>query len=136
VTINPSFQSVTLGQDVTVSVEISGAKGVGSVPFHLGFDPNVLEFVNFTNTSPFLGRDGSGVFILATLGGDGREVVVGLSRQGNKSGVDGQGTLVQLTFRPKRPGTTTALSFNNLSVLDSQARILPSRSEGAQIAIQ
>jgi len=136
VTINPSFQSVTLGQDVTVSVEISGAKGVGSVPFHLGFDPNVLEFVNFTNTSPFLGRDGAGVFILATLGSDGREVVVGLSRQGNKSGVDGQGTLVQLTFRPKRPGTTPALSFNNLSVLDSQARILPSRNEGAQIAIQ
>ncbi len=135
VSIKPSNPTVPLGEDFTVSVEINGARGVGSVPFHLGFDPTAIEFANFTNTSPFLGSDGSGVFILATVGSGGREVIVGLSRQGSRPGIDGQGSLIQLTFRPKRPGTTT-LNFTDLSVLDPQAQILPSQNLGATIVIQ
>ncbi len=135
VSLNPAFLTVPLGQEFTVSVTIGGASGVGSVPFHLLFDPSYLEFVNFSSNSPFLSRDGAPVFVLATLGGGGREVVVGLSRQGSRPGVNGQGALIELTFRSKRPGTT-ALNFSDLAVLDPAAQPLPFQKLGMTVVIQ
>ncbi|HEU4403140.1 MAG TPA: cohesin domain-containing protein, partial [Candidatus Polarisedimenticolia bacterium] len=136
VSLNPSYLTVSLQQPTfTVSVAIRGASGVGSVPFHLGFDPNFLEFVNFSDSSPFLSQDGAHPFVLATLGGGGREVIVGLSRPGNRPGVGDQGTLIDLTFRAKKAGTTT-LGFSDLSVLDPAARPLPAQTLGMTVAIQ
>jgi general secretion pathway protein D len=135
VSLNPAFLTVPLGQEFTVSVTIGGASGVGSVPFHLLFDPSYLEFVNFSGTSPFLSQDGAPAFVLATLGGGGREVVVGLSRQGSRPGMSGQGSLIELTFRSKRPGTT-ALNFSDLAVLDPSAQPLPFQKMGMTVVIQ
>jgi len=105
------------------------------VPFHLAFDPNVLEFMGAGSTSPFLSQDGTPVFVLATIGSGGREVIVGLSRQGSRPGVTGSGTLIPITFRPKKPGTTS-LSFTDLSVLDPQAQPLPSEKLGMTVVVQ
>ncbi len=135
VTMNPSYLSVPNGKEFTLSVAITGAKGVGSVPFHLAFDPAALDFVTYSNSSPFLGSDGTPVFILATVGGGGRDLVVGLSRQGSRPGVDGQGSLIDLTFRAKKPGTTT-LNFSDVSVLDPSAQPLPSDHLGATVVVQ
>ena len=135
VTMNPSYLSVPNGKEFTLSIAITGAKGVGSVPFHLAFDPAALDFVTYSNSSPFLGSDGTPVFILATVGGGGRDLVVGLSRQGSRPGVDGQGSLIDLTFRAKKPGTTT-LNFSDVSVLDPSAQPLPSDHLGATVVVQ
>jgi len=135
VSLNPSYLTARLRQPFTVSVSISGASGVGSVPFHLGFDPEALEFVSFSGTSPFLSQDGAPAFVLATLGSGGREVIVGLSRQGSRPGMSGQGTLIDLTFRPKKPGTTS-LSFSDLAVLDPAASPLPSQKMGMTVVVQ
>ncbi len=135
VTLNPAYVSAALGQEFTISVAISGASGVGSVPFHLSFDPAVVEFVRSSTTSPFLAKDGASVFVLATLGGGGREVIVGLSRQGSRPGVGGQGTLIDLAFRARKAGTTT-LSFTDLSVLDPAAQPLPFQKVGMTVVIQ
>ena len=133
--LNPSYLTATLRQPFTVSVAISGASGVGSVPFHLGFDPDALEFVSFSGTSPFLTQDGASAFVLATLGSGGREVIVGLSRQGSRPGMSGQGTLIDLTFRPRKPGTTS-LSLSDLAVLDPNANPLPSQKMGMTVVVQ
>ncbi len=135
ITFNPSYLSATLGKEFTVSIVISGATGVGSVPFHLGFDPAFLDFVGASNSSPFLSQDGTPVFVLATVGAGGREVIAGLSRQGSRPGASGQGTLITLTFRPKKPGTTS-LGFTDISVLDPQAQPLPSERLGMTVVIQ
>jgi general secretion pathway protein D len=132
---NPSYLTATLGTNFTVDVVINGGTGVGSVPFHLAFDPNFLEFMGAGGTSPFLSQDGTPVFVLATIGSGGREVIVGLSRQGSRPGVSGSGTLIQITFRPKKPGTT-ALSFTDLSVLDPQAQPLPSEKLDMKVVVQ
>jgi general secretion pathway protein D len=131
----PAQAGVTVGQDFTIAVNITNAGGVGSVPFHLAFDPSFLEFRNFSNNSPFLGQDGAPVFVLATVGAGGREVIVGLSRQGTRPGVDGSGTLIILSFRALRPGTTS-LSFSDLSVLDPKAEPLPADRRGATVLIR
>ena len=135
VMFNPSYMTVPLGQEFTVSVAVSGAQGVGSVPFHLAFDPNYVEFVRASTTSPFLSQDGAPVFVLATLGAGGREVIVGLSREGSRPGVDGQGTLIDLTFRPKQSGSTT-LSLTDLSVLNPAAQPMPSEKMPMTVVIQ
>jgi general secretion pathway protein D len=135
VTLNPAYVTAALGQEFTVNVAISGASGVGSVPFHLSFDPAILEFVRSSNSSPFLSKDGASVFVLATLGGGGREVIVGLSRQGSRPGVGGQGSLIEMTFRARKAGTTT-LSFGDLSVLDPAARPLPFQKVGMTAVVQ
>ena len=135
VTLNPAYLTTSLGKEFTVSVAIGGASGVGSVPFHLAFDPTALDFVRSSNTSPFLSQDGAPVFVLATVGGGGREVIVGLSRQGSRPGVGGQGTLIELTFRTKRAGTST-LNFSDLSVLDPAASPLPFDRVGMTVVVQ
>jgi general secretion pathway protein D len=135
VNFDPSYLGTAPGQEFGASVVISGATGVGSVPFHLEFDPEILEFLGADQTSPFLSRDGTQVFVLATLSGNGREVIVGLSRQGNRPGIDGQGTLIQLRFRARKSGTTT-LNFSNLSVLDPNAQPLPYDKLGMTVVVQ
>jgi general secretion pathway protein D len=135
VAFNPSYLTATLGRPFTVSVVISSATGVGSVPFHVAFDSQFVEFVGAAGTSPFLSQDGTPVFVLATVGAGGREVIAGLSRQGSRPGVSGQGTLLEMTFRPKKPGTTT-LSFSDLSVLDPQAQPLPHEALPMTVVIQ
>jgi general secretion pathway protein D len=132
---NPSYLTATLGTNFSVDVTISGGTGVGSVPFHLSFDPAVLDFIGAGSVSPFLSQDGTPVFVLATIGSGGREVIVGLSRQGSRPGVSGTGTLIQMTFRPKKPGTTS-LNFTDLSVLDPQAQPLPYEKLGMTVVVQ
>ncbi len=133
--LNPTYMNAQQGQMITVSVNIRSAAGVGSVPFHLGFDPQYLEFINYGRGSPFLSQDGASTFVLATLGAGKNEVIVGLSREGSRPGVSGQGTLIDLTFRASKPGTTT-LNFTDISVLDPSAQRLPFDKQGMTVNIQ
>jgi general secretion pathway protein D len=76
VAIDPALLTTSVGQEFTITVSISDAQGVASVPFHLAFDPDYVEFVRADQQSPFLGQDGATVFVLATVGGGGREVIL------------------------------------------------------------
>lgn len=135
VALNPSQVSVEVNQEFSVTATINSPSSVGSVPFHLVFDPAALEFASFSRSSPFLQQDGTPVFVLATVGGGGREVIVGLSRQGGRAGATGEGELITLTFRARQPGTTT-LTFSDLSVLDTNAQRLPVQSQGTTVIVQ
>jgi len=134
--LNPAYVNVSALDYFTVSVNIRSASAVGSVPFHLRFDSQRLDFVNGGTVSPFLSQDGAKPFVLTTIGGGGNEVIVGLSREGSKPGVSGQGVLIELSFRAKgTPGTTT-LNFTDISVLDPSAQRLPFDRQGMTINIQ
>jgi len=134
--MSPAFLNVSLQQPIfTVSVVIRSDSAVGSVPFHLAFDPQALEFLNYSRTSPFLSQDGATPFVLATLGSGSNEVIVGLSREGSRPGVTGQGPLIDLTFRAAKAGTTT-LTFSDISVLDPSAQRLPFDRQGMTINVK
>jgi general secretion pathway protein D len=124
-------------QYFTVTVNIRSASSVGSVPFHLAFDPQVLDFVSASPGSPFLSQDGASPFVLATLGASKSEVVVGLSREGSRPGVGGSGVLVTLTFRANRTKTgPTTLTFTDISVLDPSAQRLPFDKQDLTLTVQ
>lgn len=118
-----------VGQVVRVRVHVSGARGVGSVPFSLAYDPAVLEFLpERTVEGPFLARGGAATSLLARAGRvrDGRSaVVVGASRLGSGASA-GRGMLCELAFRVRGPGVSP-LSFVNAQALSTRAEPLRAR---------
>jgi hypothetical protein len=135
ISFSPAYLTPKLREPFKVAVTITGGTGVGSVPFHLAYDPEFLDFTGAGGSSPFLSKDGTPVFVMATKGGSGREVIVGLSRQGSRPGVSGDGVLIELNFMPLKPGTTS-LTFSDLAVLDTQAQPLPSERLPMTIVVQ
>jgi hypothetical protein len=132
----PSRQSVAVNEEFTVGVTISQASNVGSVPLRVGFDPALVKFVDAGGKSDFLQQDGTQTFVLATVNPGGSEVIVGLSRQGTRPGVNGSGRLIDLRFRAlDKPGMLT-LTFTDLSVLDPKAQRLEVRTQGTSVQIR
>jgi general secretion pathway protein D len=136
--ISSSAVSARTGTEIRVAVEIERARGVGSVPFALRYDPDVLEFLpSRSQEGSFLRGDGASTSFLAVAGRtrDGVPgVIVGLSRLGGGAGARGKGTLCVLVFRARAPGVSPMI-FGPASVLDPSARPLPSSFRGAGITV-
>ena len=110
--------SYHVGQQVLVQVTIENAQGVGSVPFHLRYDPTVLQFLSHQE-GPFMGLDGTNTVFLASGTAPG-DVVVGLSRMGGPQGASGSGLLAAFTFLAVNPGDCD-FAFSGANVKDPQA---------------
>ena len=119
----PSAPSFRVGDRVSVEVRIENATNVGSVPFHLRYNRQVLEFVPPAMQGPFMNSDGANSVFLATDSTGGGEVVVGLSRLGAGEGMSGAGTLATFQFQAINPGDS-GLTFTAQTVKDPQARNL------------
>jgi hypothetical protein len=104
------------------------------VPFHLTFDPRVLQF-EFGEEGPFLSGDGAQTAFFAATTTDGSAVVVGLSRLGRVGGVGGDGGLCVLHFTAAAPGDA-GLGFAGAKVRDSANRIVPSIFDAALLVVR
>ena len=113
----------TGGETLTLQVQIIGGQNVGSAPFHLRFNPAVLEFVGAVE-GDFLRQDGSPTTFVANEVQGAGEVVVGASRVGSAQGASGSGILATFQFRAKGPGACT-FSFTGATVRDPNANNLP-----------
>jgi general secretion pathway protein D len=131
----PSAPAYKVGDRVVVEVRIENGTGVGSVPFHLRYNRQALEFVPPGIQGPFLGSDGTGTVFLANDAAGGGEVVVGLSRLGGGEGVNGSGILSTFQFQAVGPGDC-GFAFTGASVKDGQARNLPSTFLTAAVQVQ
>jgi len=130
----PSAPSFRVGDRVNVEVRIENATNVGSVPFHLRYNRQVLEFVPPGVQGPFLNSDGGNTVFLATDSPSGGEIIVGLSRLGGGDGMSGAGTLATFQFQAIAPGDC-GLSWVAASVKDPQARNLPASFLAAPVAV-
>jgi len=128
----PPSAEVSVGNRLTIRIEIVDGTNVGSVPFHVVYNPAVLEYESGEEGS-FLGRDGRQTAFFAAAMSNGREVAVGLSRLGRGEGVAGAGELCTLTFFVVGPGDA-ALGFTRAHVRDSTNQILPAEFEGLTLA--
>ncbi|HEX6851685.1 MAG TPA: cohesin domain-containing protein [Candidatus Polarisedimenticolaceae bacterium] len=131
----PSSPSFRVGDRVIVEVRVDNAGNVGSVPFHLQYNRQVLEFVGPALEGPFLSSDGTNTVFLATPTQGGGDVVVGASRLGGGSGVSGSGTIATFQFQAINPGDC-GFSFTGASVKDPQARNLPASFLSAPVAVE
>jgi len=120
---------------VPIQVQVVGGQNVGSVPFHLRFNPAVLDFVPPGVEGDFLMQGGGQtVFVATEVQGQG-EIVVGASRVGTPTGASGAGLLATFQFRAKAPGSST-FSFTGAMVRDPNANNLPSSFTTAIINVQ
>ncbi len=131
----PSAPSFRVGDRVIVEVRIESATNVGSVPFHLRYNRQVLEFVPPANQGPFLNSDGANSVFLATDSAGGGEVVVGLSRLGGGDGMSGAGTLATFQFQAINPGDC-GFAWIGASVKDPQARNLLASFLASPVAVE
>jgi len=127
--------SYRVGENVTLQVQIVGAQSVGSVPFHLRYNPQVFSYLAPASEGDFLSSDGTSTVFAASEVQGGGEIVVGLSRVGAANGANGSGLLATFQFVAKAPGSGT-FSFTGASVRDPTASILPSSFTTAAVSVQ
>ncbi len=119
----PSAASYVVGENVTTMVNIEDAMNVGSVPFHLKYDPAVVQYISSAEGT-FMNNDGIETFFLVAPAPAGDEVVVGLSRAGSGPGASGAGELATFEFLAIGPGDA-GFAFTGSSVRDPQTKSLP-----------
>jgi hypothetical protein len=123
-----------VGNEITVRIFISQAGHVGSVPFHIAYDPKVLQFER-GEEGDFLKKDGASTVFNAqasTL----NEIFVAAARLGVPTGADGDGALCTLYFKTLAAGQTT-LTFTAASVLDATGQLLPADfAQAMQVHVQ
>ena len=137
VTAVPASNTVRVGDVVPVEVRISNGFDVGSVPFHMRYDPKVLA-PNASPSSlrgPFLSVPGYDTQFLVAPGPGGNEVVVGLSLMGAPEGPKGSGLLATIYFQAVGPGTSM-IQFTRASVRGADARKLPALIQPTVIQVE
>ena len=130
----PSAPSYRVGDRVIVEARIENATNVGSVPFHLRYNRQVLEFVPPAVQGPFLNGDGANTVFLANDANGAGEIVVGLSRLGGGEGMSGAGTLATFQFQAINAGDC-GFAWAGASVKDPQARNVPASFLTAPVAV-
>jgi hypothetical protein len=122
-----------VGGVIVVHVLIDGASEAASVPFHVVFNPVVLQF-DRGEEGPFLSGSGQTAFF-ASPTSSGDRVVVGLSRLGGEHGASGSGELGRLRFIAIGAGNA-GLAFDRAKVRGVDNTILPASFAPATVLIR
>jgi len=120
-----------VGETIEVRVRIANGHDVGSVPFHILYDPQVLKFEG-GEEGQFLKGDGAQTAFFAAPTNTPGELVVGLSRLGNGDGASGNGELCVLRFRVLARGKS-GLEFRKATVKDPRAKIVQAEFKTAKV---
>jgi hypothetical protein len=131
----PSSPAVQVGDTVVVQVVLDNGTNIGSVPFHLRYNRQVVEFLPPATEGDLLSQDGSNVVFIANDTASGGEIVVGYSRMGGESGITGSGVLATFQFRAINAGDA-GFQFTGASVKDPQARNLPAAFQPVSVVVQ
>jgi hypothetical protein len=131
----PSRTTYTVGETVVVNIFMENATNVGSVPFHMRYNPLVLQFIPPAVEGTLLKADGTNTVFLAPDTGGGGEIVVGLSRLGGGNGASGSGSLATFQFLAVAEGDA-GFAFTGASVKDPQARNLPASFSVVSVRVE
>lgn len=102
VALEPLF---ALSDTVTVGVNITDTSNVASATLELEFDPNRVQFVDWSCGDAFPPCNGPTLAEVSAIQG---RLVIGLAQTGSGAGVEvtGTATLIRLTFRAIAPGVS------------------------------
>lgn len=132
--IEPETTLAVPGDVCHCAVRIKDAVDVGSVPFYIDFNPNLIEILS-VKEGDFLGGDGAATAFMSSVNKQRGRVIIGLSRVGAVGGISGEGDLVILEFTCMKAGHTP-LAFSREAVLGPTADLIPSRFIDGQVSIQ
>ena len=131
----PDRSAVSQGETLSVQVLLTGARDITSVPFHLQFDPGVLEFVG-ARTGPALnGRSLQPIFLASVNPGRPGDLAVGLSLVRSSGTFNGSGAILLIDFRALAPGRSD-LHFDRASVRGPTSELLPAEIVGSTAEVR
>jgi cohesin domain-containing protein len=123
ISIDPTTQTTSTGNVVTVDVTISNVSDLYGYQFDLGFNPSVLQAVS-SSEGPFLATGGSTFFIPGTNDNLGGTVFATADTLLTAiSGLNGSGELAVFTFDAIGAGTST-FAIQNETLLNSSLNVI------------
>jgi hypothetical protein len=118
-----------------LKVVIAGGHEVTSVPFHVRFDPGVLEYLGATAGPALLAGTLQPILLASVNPSRPGDLAVGLSLAGSSGTYSGSGTLIVLEFRALAPGQVELL-FESASVRGATGEPLAARIEGCIVRVR
>ena len=134
ISVTPAAPSATVGENFTLSVEVSGASDLYGYQFDIGFDPTVLEAISVTE-GPFLGMGGPTIFVPGAIDNTTGSITANADiLNGAVSGVTGDGDLLDISFVALAQGTSGVQIFN-VTALDSLGLGQSFTTAGAEVDV-
>ncbi|MBD3360648.1 hypothetical protein GF366_02485 [Candidatus Peregrinibacteria bacterium] len=137
VSFSPADVSATPGEQVTVSVDVDSTTDLYAYGFEINYDPSVLNYVSAVE-GDFLKVDGvSTAFNSALEDGNEGTLIVGNARLLNPpAGVDGSGTLFDITFDiVGSDGSNSGLMFGGSSFLSDSIGDIPASYDNGNVSV-
>jgi general secretion pathway protein D len=122
------------GESRKIALVIDGVRDLFSVPMLLQYDPAVLAVEEVRNGG-FLSGGAQEIAIVERLDNQRGQAIISATRQPNTPGVDGTGTLVELSIKGVGPGTSK-LTIVQINARDSTQRPIPLVSSAASVRVQ
>ena len=133
ISLQPSATALTLGNPLTVDVNITGVTDLYAFQFDIGFDPAVLSAASVTEGALF---SSIGVFFspgfIDNIGGT--ITFIGDSLSGPVPGVSTDGTLATITFDTIGVGSSS-IDLANIVLLDSNLADITATASGSTVDV-
>jgi general secretion pathway protein D len=129
----PTTISTPLGSKFKVSVSVSGAQNVFSIPLQISYDPERLQVVDVANGG-FLSQDRQTVALVYRADATKGTLQITGTRPPNSGGVSGSGTVFVITLSAKAPGESV-MDISGASVLDPSMQAHPATSGDVLITV-
>jgi hypothetical protein len=131
--LKPDSRELLPDEVVVITVEIVDAPSISSLPFHLAFDPEVLEFLD-SQVGPALAGSHEAILLASVHPNRPGDLAVGLSLVESAGLFAGSGALVHLRFRAVAPGES-GLVFDRASLRGATSQPLNARFEETRIKV-
>lgn len=131
----PGYGEVAAGELVSVHVVLSEADRISSVPFHVRFNSEVLEYVGAKNGPAITSSPVQPILLAAVNPARPDDLAVGLALVRSSGRFSGSGTVVVLDFRALQAGQSDLL-LENASVRDANSRPLAVQIENAALSVR
>lgn len=128
----PASSTEAVGGTFQVAVMLGNGHDVFSVPMQLQYNPAVLQLVN-VDAGSFLSRDGQAIAVGHR--DDNGLVTISASRPPNSGGVNGQGSVVTLTFKAVAAGDSN-LALVKVGAQNSAQDNIPATGSAAVVHVK
>ena len=137
---SPPSSTITLSDVMTIGIQIDDIANLYASQVEVVFDPTMVEVIDAYDFEPGTQiRHGELLVPDTTIRNSANNsrgtIDYLISLQGEKLGVDGSGTLAEITFRPLISGTTP-FTFTNVLLSDPQSRAIHVTPSGGQLVIK
>jgi general secretion pathway protein D len=131
--LTPPSVNPSAGVSFPLSVTLSGAHDVSSVPLQIQYDASKLTLLN-VDSGDLLGKDGQAVALVHRDDGPGM-ITIAASRPPGAVGVNGAGAVCVLTFQAKTSGATDVV-ITHPGVLDSAQKSEPASAQPLHLVVK